>query len=450
MDATNGPRGQFGGSAKNLRATKPRRPNYNAIHSQPLPVKVYPIPPLIPNNPLSILHIAYVYISQWIFPPLSHPPEKFRGYFSPETRSIHITDDNAMRALWESGFFGKGSLSRSEPTWLEREKRRKGMPEGETSEEMTRQRREKRKEFKNERARKEREAIEERLRLERGCEASGEQVVENHAEPVTTKGLSQEEVIGRATGHAAEAKADSSRAETNMSLQKADKDVGTPSPTAADRECDTTAATAAQPEGPDPIENQEHLQLMLEEAFFLVYGLGVLSVLDLQTSAPMSTLEVFNLCRQNSSFPPQPPNKFRPDDRFLTSYVVYHHFRSLGWVVRSGVKFAVDYLLYSRGPAFSHAEFAVVIVPSYSHPYWSDSEEKAAQTGKKESKTWWWLHCINRVQSQVRKSLVLVFVEIPPLEEHKNGEPLNIGRLLKRYHVRELTLRRWIPNRSRD
>ena len=385
-----------------------------------------------------------------MFPPSSHPPEKYQGYFSPETRSVHITDEKAVRALWESGFFGKGSLSRSEPTWLDREKRRKGITEGETSEEMIRQRREKRKEFKNERARKEREAIEEILRLEHGREASRDQVIENREKPVTTNELSREEAIGRATIHAAEAESDCTIAEADTSLQKTGEDVGTPLPTVVDRECDTTAVTAAQPEISDPIENQEHLQLTLEEAFFLVYGLGVLSVLDPETSASLSTPELFSLCRQNSSFPPQPSTQFRADDRFLTSYVVYHHFRSLGWVVRSGVKFAVDYLLYNRGPAFSHAEFAVVIVPSYSHPYWTDSEEKAAQTRKKESKTWWWLHCVNRVQSQVRKSLVLVFVEIPPPEECKDGEPLNIGRMLKRYHVRELTLRRWIPNRSRD
>jgi tRNA-splicing endonuclease subunit Sen2 len=46
----------------------------------------------------------------------------------------------------------------------------------------------------------------------------------------------------------------------------------------------------------------------------------------------------------------------RPDNPFLTSYVVYHYFRSLGWVVKSGTKFCVDYLLYKKGPVFSHAE----------------------------------------------------------------------------------------------
>lgn len=46
----------------------------------------------------------------------------------------------------------------------------------------------------------------------------------------------------------------------------------------------------------------------------------------------------------------------RADNPFLLNYVAYHHFRSLGWVVKSGIKFCADFLLYKRGPAFSHAE----------------------------------------------------------------------------------------------
>lgn len=50
-----------------------------------------------------------------------------------------------------------------------------------------------------------------------------------------------------------------------------------------------------------------------------------------------------------------PPALF-PSDPFLVSYVVYHHFRSLGYVVKPGVKFTADWLLYKRGPVFNHAE----------------------------------------------------------------------------------------------
>jgi tRNA-splicing endonuclease subunit Sen2 len=46
----------------------------------------------------------------------------------------------------------------------------------------------------------------------------------------------------------------------------------------------------------------------------------------------------------------------RFDNPFLLHYVLFHHYRSLGWVVKGGIKFCVDYLLYKRGPVFSHAE----------------------------------------------------------------------------------------------
>lgn len=46
----------------------------------------------------------------------------------------------------------------------------------------------------------------------------------------------------------------------------------------------------------------------------------------------------------------------RTDNPFLINYVFHHHYRSLGWVVKNGIKFCVDYLLYKRGPVFHHAE----------------------------------------------------------------------------------------------
>jgi tRNA-splicing endonuclease subunit Sen2 len=55
------------------------------------------------------------------------------------------------------------------------------------------------------------------------------------------------------------------------------------------------------------------------------------------------------------SLTPLPSHRLLPDDPFLVSYVAYHHFRSLGWVVKPGIKFSCDWLLYRRGPVFSHA-----------------------------------------------------------------------------------------------
>ena len=48
-------------------------------------------------------------------------------------------------------------------------------------------------------------------------------------------------------------------------------------------------------------------------------------------------------------------NRF--DNPFLVNYAAYHYYRSLGWVIKGGVKFCVDLLLYKRGPVFHHAEY---------------------------------------------------------------------------------------------
>src|SRR5579871_4189813 len=144
-----------------------RRPFYAKIHADKLPLDVTPLPAFVPHNPLSVLRIAYTLISEFFLPPKSHS-SIYHGYFDAPTRSIHVTDEVFVRGLWERGFFGKGSLSRSEPTWLYSEKTRLGLINVETSDWVTKARRKEREEMKKERARLERETIE----LQRQKEAS--------------------------------------------------------------------------------------------------------------------------------------------------------------------------------------------------------------------------------------------------------------------------------------
>lgn len=203
-------------------------------------------------------------------------------------------------------------------------------------------------------------------------------------------------------------------------------------------------------EQPLIIKQQEHTQLTLEEAFFLSYGLGVLEILHPETKLPISNRELFSLFRKTSYFPPVANQSFFPDDPFLINYVVYHHFRSLGWVPRSGVKFSVDLMLYVRGPVFTHAEFAVLILPSYSSPYWSSDVFLQKYVKAKEQRTWAGISCINRVVTQVKKTLILAYVDIPPPLDKVQEEKMSIDKILSRYKVREIVMKRWIANRSRD
>ncbi|KAH3965955.1 tRNA-splicing endonuclease subunit Sen2 [Parastagonospora nodorum] len=439
-----------------LRKPRPRRPNFNEIHAKPLPVDVYPLPAFIPHNPISIVRIAISLLSHSIFPPKSHPVVH-RAYFSPQTQSIHVTDPVSIRALWEQGFWGKGSLSRSEPQWLAGEKKKRGVQAGKTSAEVTQNRREERKQFKLERARAQREAIEQQLRQEGKLDADGtiEDLVENGQVSESPKGTLYNPDAGDVVA------------------------VGSNDITLEVERMLAEEAADGQALSLDDIKDQEHLQLTPEEAFFLTYTLGALCVVS--EDGPTDSYPTWFLLRLyalhgNSPVPEQEMRQLQnvlrkyehdnivlsdvsnipsvePDSQFILRYVVFHHFRSLGWVVRPGIKFAVDYLLYLRGPAFHHAEFAIMIIPSYSHPYWTEApeHESGIEARKKElgKKDWWWLHRVNRVQTAVFKTLVLVYVEIPPPWD-KDKMEVDIGSVLKQYTVREVILKRWSPNRNRD
>lgn len=515
-------------TSKPQRRTK--RPNYNHIHRHPLPVEVFPLPVLIPHNPLSLVAIALSYLAQILAPPSQ---ATYNGYFSSATSSIHVTNPDTVRKLWEMGFFGRGSLSRSEPNWLENRKK-----SGKTAEENTASRREQRRQLKQERARKEQEEIDQKLSEESqhnsGHEQSSTKESQKDADDPATahiEHLQNETLNGHANGVLQESvlkmnapnisdigsvlESASGTATPTMGEDKENGSINgfeewknaveanglpTPpptstcseasqaecrpvgrlrrtktvhfSPTVEAREFDLTSPVISpikspgmspleeiKPPARSPLvqENQEHLNLSLEEAFFLSYALGVLHVFCDDSNTVLPPTSLLSLFRRHSYHPPRSLSMVaEPDDPFMLSYTVYHHYRSLGWVVRSGVKFSTDYLLYNRGPAFSHAEFAVIIIPSYTHRYWTEStssEQRKAIERKTNKKNWWWLHGVNRVQAQVHKQLVLCYVDIPPPlknEDNSNLKDVDIAKLLSRYRIRDVNVKRWTPNRSRD
>ena len=295
-----------------------KRPNYHIIHADPLPLQIVPLPPLIPHNPLSLLYILYSYL----FPSPStyaQPSPLYTAAFSSVTHAVEVTDPASIHGLWCRGFFGKGSLSRSEPTWLTRTQRRLGiigMHESLTAEELTERRRNERREFKKERAKLEKE------KLERILEQEGKLVLDKVEHDTGNVGV----VVGTENlvpGDCVQTH--------NTAVQPAKEVEHLPSTTNPKR----TVAS---------VEDLEHLQLTLEEAFFLSFALGVLRITDpSKNNKPLSSVELLELFRVHSYTPTKPVQALQPDDPFMVNYVVYHHYRSLGWVVKPGVKFAVDY-----------------------------------------------------------------------------------------------------------
>ena len=477
------------GQVVKIRPPRPRKPNYNHVHRNLLPIEIHPLPVLIPHNPLSLIAIALSYFTQLLAkPPVIH----CNATFSSTTSSVHVTNNDTMRRLWEMGFFGKGSLSRSEPTWHETQKKR-----GATSEEHTGKRRAERRQLKLARARKEQEDLSQKVdndalksngivvpSLENTAESrSIDQILEADSQTNTPPEATETTANGTIHGFDEWKKAidangaltppttsvSSDTTHMNGNGHPMTKLQGTKmvrfSPTIEAREFDlsspiispiktpgTSPLSVAAPTANATPSTQEHLQLSLEEAFFLSYSLGILDIFSEDSDTILTPVSLLSLFRRHSFSPPRSlSSPEAPDDAFLVSYAAFHHYRSLGWVVRSGVKFSVDYLLYNRGPAFAHAEFSVVLVPSYSHRYWREDDDRAKYVRDKTNKSWWWLHAINRVQAQVMKTLVLCYVEIPPpLMDGEKGDQLDIGKLLSRYKIRDVCVKRWTPNRSRD
>lgn len=128
----------------------------------------------------------------------------------------------------------------------------------------------------------------------------------------------------------------------------------------------------------------------------------------------------------------------------INEYVVYYHYKSLGWCVKPGLKFSCDWVLYTRGPPFSHAEFSVKVINENDSNYDSYGDTLVDYSA------------ISRVVSGVKKSLVLCFVDGPVMgseEWYSKWEDYLVDKdflkLLNSFVVNEITWRRWAPSRTR-
>ncbi|KAL1746820.1 hypothetical protein HDZ31DRAFT_33382 [Schizophyllum fasciatum] len=391
-----------------------RRADNARVYGNPLPLLfVEPEPPRRILDRLSHRGLMYTLGLR----PTEVLNPRCEGVFDPATRSVWVTDMRSVLILWQRGFFGKGHLSRSEPSWLARQVNdRRSAAQGKmTSEELTARRRSERKQFKLDRAR----AI-------AAAAAEAEAAFKERGE-VVVPALSGPNIPSAATWRPAQTVTSSSTDATAAGAG------------------DTTAgqANTYSTEADEPIEDVEHLQLTLQEAFFLAYALDCLTVYDADTDTAFTLQDLWLTC-QHAHIPYSIEPEFHPDNPFLVNYAVYNHYRSLGWVVRGGIKFCADFLLYKKGPVFTHAEFALAVIPSYEAP-----EERTLNPEDGAPYTWIWLSTINRVNAQVMKTLVLVYVTVPA-RCRIPPDALRSPACLAHYSVREIVVRRFIPARMRD
>lgn len=93
-----------------------RRNELNKLYANPLPLVFSQLEStesswLSIRNPLRLLSISQHAVLN---------PHCI-GVFDPATRSVWVTGPKDTMILWRRGFFGKGDLSRSEPSWFARQ-----------------------------------------------------------------------------------------------------------------------------------------------------------------------------------------------------------------------------------------------------------------------------------------------------------------------------------------
>ncbi|ODV93177.1 hypothetical protein PACTADRAFT_46659 [Pachysolen tannophilus NRRL Y-2460] len=342
-------------------------------------------------------------------------------------------DENSIKKLWFNGFFGKGQLSRSEPTFKERTKRRI-LPikdfEKLSSEEITKLRREERKKFKQERLTLEKQEIllksnknfEELQKIEfLKHELNSKQKISNKK---SLKELFDEQIIKNGKDF----NINELRKEDLLLVKKDD-------------------------EGNMDIENIEYLQLMPVEAFFLRFlNLYIDNIDDDYNDHEITMFPLRKLFYTCISI-----DHLQPDNRFIISYIVYHHYRSLGWCVKSGIKFSTDFILYKKGPPFQHARYAVTIVPNY-----ENDDENMENPSATDKNNWIWFSSLNRVVSGVKKNLIFCYVDIPKLDifmdkmreidelDDYYDEGDKFKELFELYKIYEIGIKRWLPTKNRD
>lgn len=179
----------------------------------------------------------------------------------------------------------------------------------------------------------------------------------------------------------------------------------------------------------DPFPVKEHLQLSSEEATYLALELNVLQV----TSTDRSIVNTETLW---SHF-------LEINGRFVERYAAYRYYRNKGWVPKSGLKFGVDFLLYKEGPSFYHSTYAVVVSLIENAEQSLECVASSPQSGL----SWREVIALDRVNEAAGKVLIVCYVVKPP---SLSQEELRLPTCVTRLEVKELFIKRWVPERERQ
>ncbi|KAH8413193.1 hypothetical protein KR009_008689 [Drosophila setifemur] len=109
----------------------------------------------------------------------------------------------------------------------------------------------------------------------------------------------------------------------------------------------------------------ETLLLGLEESCFLAYYLEVLEIENV-SGIVMDWMEFLKTARELN-------------ERFVENLACYLYLKSKTWVVKSGIKFGGDFLIYKQSPRLFHASFLVVVQTPSDSDYYQTKNLKGVQ-----------------------------------------------------------------------
>lgn len=133
-----------------LREPAQKRASPQILHyATPFPAVASPLPASLVSYIAGLLLTSTVKLQ----------PKPLEAVYDPFSQAVWVQDARSVEFLWAQGFFGKGSLSRSEPTWWTRAQNKMGAGLQLTSEEVTAIRRAERKAAKIVKAKEKEEAL---------------------------------------------------------------------------------------------------------------------------------------------------------------------------------------------------------------------------------------------------------------------------------------------------
>lgn len=297
--------------------------------------------------------------------------------------------------LWYGGYFGTGNLSRSQPTWLSRKKRslNEEKKSSQFPEDLTAQRRWKKKIIKEQQSE---------------YDKTFKKFVNNDEK------IDQSELL---------------KSYENLKALKKDRTTSSIADLGTIEDIDI-----------DKIQDEEEYVLTIEEYLYLKLFISnnskylkyVTKGLKLQPDIPLNKLISFDNLKQA-----------------LVRFVVYSALRNKGYIVREGVKFGADFLVYDKkGPVFQHSDYSIVIRD------FTNSEEDIMSAEDILSRL--------RIIGTANKKMIAMDVESTiddnkwekiqekwsKSENNKTLETLFLS-LIKQFSINQLLIERWLPERNR-